>query len=52
VRAGDTAGGGAAPRVRASADPVATLQEAKRMLDAGLITQHDYDAVKARSLGL
>jgi hypothetical protein len=29
-----------------------TLKRAKDMLDAGLITQEDYDAVKAKALGL
>ncbi|QCX27830.1 SHOCT domain-containing protein [Nocardioides jishulii] len=33
-------------------DPVATLTRAKEMLDAGLITQEDYDAAKAKALGL
>lgn len=33
-------------------DPVARLARAKQMLDAGLITQADYDAVKAKALGL
>lgn len=33
-------------------DPIAKLTKAKQMLDAGLITQADYDAVKAKALGL
>lgn len=33
-------------------DPIARLTKAKQMLDAGLITQADYDAVKAKALGL
>ena len=33
-------------------DPVAKLQQFKQMLDAGLITQADYDAAKAKALGL
>jgi membrane protease subunit (stomatin/prohibitin family) len=33
-------------------DPVAVLKRAKEMLDAGLITQADYDAAKAKALGL
>jgi len=33
-------------------DPVAMLKRAKEMLDAGLITQEDYDAAKAKALGL
>ncbi len=41
-------GGGAPP----AADPVAELARFKEMLDSGLITQEDYDAVKTRVLGL
>ena len=41
----------AAPAAAAD-DPVARLTQAKKMLDAGLITQADYDAVKAKALGL
>ena len=33
-------------------DPVAKLKKAKEMLDLGLITQSDYDALKAKALGL
>jgi membrane protease subunit (stomatin/prohibitin family) len=33
-------------------DPVAKLVKFKEMLDAGLITQADYDAAKAKALGL
>ena len=33
-------------------DPVAKLAQFKQMLDAGLITQQDYDAAKAKALGL
>ena len=40
-----SAGGGAE-------DHVAKLSSFKRMLDAGLITQGDYDAAKAKALGL
>jgi membrane protease subunit (stomatin/prohibitin family) len=36
----------------ATDDPIARLTKAKQMLDAGLITQADYDAVKAKALGL
>jgi membrane protease subunit (stomatin/prohibitin family) len=36
----------------AAEDPVAVLKRAKEMLDAGLITQADYDAAKAKALGL
>lgn len=36
----------------AAEDPVAVLTRAKQMLDAGLITQEDYDAAKAKALGL
>lgn len=44
----------AAPAAAAPAadDPIARLTRAKQMLDAGLITQADYDAVKAKALGL
>jgi len=35
----------------ASEDPIAKLTEAKQMLDAGLITQDDYDALKNKLLG-
>lgn len=43
----------AAPAAAAPAadDPMAKLTQAKQMLDAGLITQDDYDAVKAKVLG-
>ncbi|TPX03257.1 SPFH domain-containing protein, partial [Schumannella luteola] len=43
----------AAPAATAPAadDPVAKLTQAKQMLDAGLITQDDYDALKAKVLG-
>lgn len=36
----------------AADDPIARLTRAKQMLDAGLITQADYDAAKAKALGL
>ncbi len=36
----------------AAADPMAQIAKAKEMLDAGLITQADFDAVKAKALGL
>ena len=36
----------------AADDPVAKLKKAKEMLDLGLITQQDYDALKAKALGL
>ena len=42
----------AAPAEPAAEDPVAVLKRAKEMLDAGLITQADYDAAKAKALGL
>jgi membrane protease subunit (stomatin/prohibitin family) len=42
----------AAPAAPAAADPMAQLAKAKEMLDAGLITQDDYDALKAKALGL
>ncbi|TXJ07165.1 MAG: SPFH domain-containing protein, partial [Aeromicrobium sp.] len=42
----------AAPAAPAADDPMAQLTKAKEMLDAGLITQEDYDAIKAKALGL
>jgi membrane protease subunit (stomatin/prohibitin family) len=33
-------------------DPVTKLKKAKEMLEMGLITQADYDALKAKTLGL
>lgn len=42
----------AAPAAPAAEDPMAVLKRAKDMLDAGLITQEDYDAAKAKALGL
>jgi membrane protease subunit (stomatin/prohibitin family) len=42
----------AAPVAPAVPDPIAQLKKAKDMLDLGLITQADYDAVKAKVLGL
>ncbi len=36
----------------AAEDPIAKLKKAKDMLDLGLITQADYDALKAKTLGL
>jgi len=41
-----------APAAAAEDDPVAKLKKAKEMLDLGLITQDDYDALKAKALGL
>jgi len=41
-----------APAAPAADDPVAKLQKAKEMLDLGLITQDDYNALKAKALGL
>ena len=42
----------AAPAGPAADDPVAKLTKAKQMLDLGLITQADFDALKAKVLGL
>jgi membrane protease subunit (stomatin/prohibitin family) len=42
----------AAPAAAAQDDVVARLTKAKQLLDAGLITQADYDALKAKALGL
>ena len=44
--------GHGAPAAPAAEDPVAKLKKAKEMLDLGLITQDDYDALKAKALGL
>ncbi len=41
-----------APATPAADDPVAKLKKAKEMLDLELITQADYDALKAKALGL
>ena len=41
-----------APAAPAADDPIAKLKKAKEMLDLGLITQADYDAVKSKALGL
>jgi membrane protease subunit (stomatin/prohibitin family) len=41
-----------APAAPAADDPIAKLKKAREMLDMGLITQGDYDAVKAKALGL
>jgi membrane protease subunit (stomatin/prohibitin family) len=41
-----------APPAPAADDPIAKLKKAKEMLDLGLITQADFDAVKAKALGL
>lgn len=41
-----------APAAPAADDPIAKLKKAKEMLDLGLITQTDYDALKAKALGL
>ena len=41
-----------APAAAAADDPIAKLKKAKEMLDLGLITQADYDAAKAKALGL
>jgi membrane protease subunit (stomatin/prohibitin family) len=40
------------PAAPAADDPVAKLKKAKEMLDLGLITQDDYDKLKAKALGL
>lgn len=41
-----------APAAPAADDPIVKLKKAKEMLDLGLITQDDYDALKAKALGL
>ncbi|HOU66421.1 MAG TPA: SPFH domain-containing protein, partial [Thermomonas sp.] len=40
-----------APPAPAADDPIAKLKKAKEMLDLGLISQADYDALKAKALG-
>ncbi len=45
-------GGLQQPAAAAADDPVAKLKKAKEMLDMGLITQADYDTLKAKALGL
>ncbi|WDI95651.1 SPFH domain-containing protein [Xanthomonas campestris] len=40
------------PAAPPAKDPVVMLKKAKEMLDLGLITQSDYDAAKAKALGL
>ena len=40
------------PQSNTQNDPAIILAERKKLLDAGLITQEDYDAVKAKLLGL
>lgn len=40
------------PVAPAADDPLERLKKAKEMLDLGLITQQDYDALKAKALGL
>lgn len=42
----------ATPAPAAAEDPMAKLTQLKAMLDQGLITQDDYDAAKAKALGL
>lgn len=41
-----------APPAPPTEDPMAQLTKFKEMLDAGLITQEDYDAAKKKALGL
>lgn len=40
------------PAAPAADDPVARLKKAKEMLDLGLITEDDYNALKTKALGL
>lgn len=40
------------PVTPAAEDPIAKLKKAKEMLELGLITQADYDTLKAKALGL
>ena len=41
-----------APPAPPADDPIAKLKKAKEMLDLGLISQADYDALKTKALGL
>ncbi len=50
--AGGVMGGMAQPQGNASEDPMQKLAQMKQMLDNGLITQEDYDKVKAKILGV
>ena len=50
--AADPSAAPAAPAAEAAEDPMAKLAKFKEMLDAGLISQEDYDAAKAKTLGL
>jgi len=53
VGAQSTPAAPAAPAAAPAADdPMVKLAKFKQMLDAGLITQEDYDAAKAKALGL
>ncbi len=45
-------GSAAAPAAPAPADPAVQLAQYKKMLDDGLITQEDFDALKKKALGL
>lgn len=47
-----TAPQAAPPQAAAEEEPMAKLAKFKEMLDAGLITQEDYDAAKNKALGL
>ena len=40
------------PQQSSQQDPMVVLTEKKKLLDAGLITQEDYDKIKAQLLGL
>ena len=50
--AGSVMGATQQPTGGAAEDPTAKLMEMKKLLDAGAITQEDYDKVKAQLLGL
>ena len=41
-----------APAAAPAQDPTTKLLEMKKLLDAGAITQEDYDAVKKQVLGI
>ena len=50
--AGSVMGAMQQPTGKAEEDPTAKLMEMKKLLDAGAITQEDYDKIKAQLLGL
>lgn len=51
VQIGSTTGGAGMIGAAAGGDPVARLQQAKQMLDAKLISDSEYEALKAKIIG-